>query len=79
MSKLTSRIAWPLLGLWMFCFGADYCSVNIQGKPVFCTVQEDGIYACSGYSYRVYKHPVTGRNEFILEVFGEEVVCTLTN
>ncbi len=80
MSKLTSRIAWPLLGLWMFCFAVDYCSVKIQGKPVFCTVQEEsGTYVCPGYSYRVYKHPITGRNEFILEMFGEEEVCTLTN
>ncbi len=79
MSKLTSRIAWPVLGLWMFCFGVDYCSVKLQGKPVFCSVQEEGTYVCSGYSYRVHKHPVTGRNEFILELFGEEVVCTLTN
>ena len=80
MSKLTSRIAWPLLGLWMFCFAVDYCSVKIQGKPVFYTVQEEsGTYVCSGYSYRVYKHPITGRNEFILELFGEELVCTLTN
>ena len=79
MSKFTSRIAWPLLGLWMFCFGVDFCSVNIQGEPVFGSVQEEGTYVCSGYSYRVYKHPITGRNEYILEVFGEEVVCTLTN
>ena len=79
MSKFTSRIAWPLLGLWMFGFAVDYCSVKLQGEPVFCSVQEEETYVCSGYSYRVYKHPVTGRNEYTLELFGEEVVCTITN
>lgn len=80
MGKITRRIAWPFLGMWMFCFAVDYCSVKLQGEPVFYTVQEEsGTYVCSGYSYRVYKHSITGRNEFILELFGEEVVYTLTN
>lgn len=32
MSKLTSRVAWPLLGLWMFCFGVEF------GEELVCTL-----------------------------------------
>ena len=42
MGKLTRQIAWPFLGIWMFCFGVDYCSVQMQGSLCFATYRRMG-------------------------------------
>lgn len=79
--KTVSKLMWPFIFvMWIVFFYVDYHSANIRGKTVFCRLQEEtGKYEGAGYSYTFYQNPGSGRNEYIMEMFGSEVKCTLTN
>lgn len=57
----------------------DYLLVTNGGKPLFCIKDAENGYIGPGYSYIVYSHPITGKNEYAFYIIGHLVQSTFTN
>lgn len=66
--------------LWISMFAVDLYMVYSESTPIFCISDEDkGHYAGLCYSYDVYKHPITEKNEYCMYLFGIELKSNFTN
>ncbi|MBQ2797778.1 MAG: hypothetical protein IJF09_00150 [Ruminiclostridium sp.] len=57
----------------------DFLLVANGNKPLFCIKDGDNNYNGFGYSYIIYQHPITGKNEYAFYVIGNLVRSTFTN
>ena len=66
--------------VWGIVFAADFVTVSgLERRPVFCVQTKGSHYVGLGYAYDAYPHPINGRWEYALTVFGDMVICTFTN
>ena len=67
--------------LWLAVFAVDCIAVAGFGcPPIFCVKNTDEARYCGlGYSYVVSPHPVSGKTEYCMYIFGNEVRSTFTN
>ena len=80
--KRTVIIILILLLIWGGIAAADRVAVDTLGHtPVFCirSGKEKAHFTGLGYSYDAYVHPVTGKLEYCLYIFGKPVRSTFTN
>ena len=76
---VTFCIVAAVLLLWFAAGFTDYVMAESGNAPVFCIEQSDGVYAGLGYSYEMYPHPITGKNEYALYLFGNLIKSNFTN
>lgn len=68
-----------ILTIWLLMFFIDYKRVDDGKKTLFCVEKNDANYYGAGYSYVMYRHPITGKMQYSLAVFGRHVKSTFTN
>ncbi len=77
--KKASAVILIIVLLWVAAFSVDYISAAAGNKPVFCVRTDETNYIGLGYSYLMYPHIITGKQEFALYFLGLEVKSTFTN
>jgi len=70
-----------VLLLWLSIFFVDWFTVScFDHAPIFCVKDDEwNHYTGVGYSYDAYHHPINGRFEYCLYVFGIDIKSTFTN
>jgi len=69
-----------ILLIWCGIFAADwFCVTALEKKPLFCIRTDSDIYTGLGYSYEIIVHPITGKEEYCLTVFGRYASSNITN
>lgn len=76
---ITLCIVAAVLLLWFAAGFTDYAMAESGKAPVFCIEQKDGVYVGLGYSYEMYPHLITGKNEYALYLFGNLIKSNFTN
>lgn len=81
---MKTRRAWKYVCIavliWLGIFAADWVRViGMEKPPVFCIETADGEYRGLGYTYGLTVHPVTGKTECWLTVFGIYAGSNITN
>ena len=68
-----------VITIWLSLFIADFIRVaGFEKNPLFA-FSEESHFTGAGYSYDIYRHPVTGRYEYALYLFGIPVTSNFTN
>ncbi len=67
--------------LWVGMGITDYSRVNEQKYPIFCiqSKSKDYHYVGLGYSYDIVVHPLTGKLEYEMYIFGEALYSNMTD
>ncbi len=71
-----------IIAVWVLIWCYDMYRVDIkEDLPACCfeTPKGSGHYVGAGYSFDIYDHPITGKQEFALYVFGNEIKSTFTD
>lgn len=66
------------LALWMLAALIDFGMVISGNHPIFC-IKSDSFHQGLGYSYVISAHPITGKNEYCLYIFGCPITSDFTN
>jgi len=77
-AKKFLKIAVVISALWLLAALIDFGMVINGNRPVFC-IKSDSNYNGAGYSYIISPHPITGKSEFCLYIFGCPVTSNFTN
>lgn len=64
--------------IWVAAFAVDYFRVIREKKPVFC-IGNSNVYSGLGYEYELIVHPITGKQEYVMYLFGEIIKSNVTN
>ncbi len=81
-AKIIICVLIAILFLWVSAFIADWVTVDrLNHTPIFCvdTMGDSHHYKGLGYSFDAYTHPITGKLEYCLRVFGIEIVSNFTD
>ncbi|MCR5330819.1 MAG: hypothetical protein K6E62_06485 [Lachnospiraceae bacterium] len=78
--RLIMAVAIVLI-IWFSLFITDFIRVaGMEKNPLFAfTFSDESHYTGAGYSYDIYRHPITGRYEYALYLFGIPVTSNFTN
>ncbi len=69
-----------LLMLWAAAFATDYFRVITLGKrPVFCLETSENCYHGLGWQVELCPHPITGKDEYCISLFGKYIESNITN
>lgn len=74
------KIACIALLIWCGIFAVDwFCVTALEKPPVFCIETAHGEYCGLGYTFGLTVHPVTGKTEYWMTVFGRLASSNITN
>ena len=76
--KITLVCVVGVIALWAAVFCTDCLRVLQEKTPVFC-LRDGTAYTGAGYSFEIARHPVTGRAEYALYIFGGYVGGNFTD
>ncbi len=68
-----------ILIAWFAVLTVDYVSVIQEMAPIFCIETQDCHYTGLGYAFDRYPHPITGKMEFVMYLFGKMAWNNVTN
>ena len=77
-TKLLFKIAVIFLAIWILIALIDFGAAISGYSPIFC-IKSDSYYQGFGYSYVISAHPITGKSEYCLYIFGCPVMSDFTN
>lgn len=73
------RVVFTIVFIWVAVFIADNACVMTNRQPIFCAQTEEGHFVGAGYSFDIYRHPITGETEQASYLFGFTLYDTFTN
>ena len=79
IGRIVRRVISAVLFIWVAVFIADNVCVMTNKPPIFCAQTEAGHYVGAGYSFDIYRHPITGETEQASCLFGFTLYDTFTN
>ncbi|MBS7370249.1 MAG: hypothetical protein KIG62_08960 [Oscillospiraceae bacterium] len=79
IGRIVRRIISAVLFIWVAVFIADNVCVMTNNPPIFCVQTEAGHYVGAGYSFDIYRHPISGETEQASYLFGFTLYDTFTN
>ncbi len=79
MKKKAIIIILSTLTAWLSVFVVDYVRVLSEQSPIFCIEMQECHYTGLGYAFDQYPHPITGKTEFVMYLFGKMAWNNVTN
>lgn len=79
IGRIVRRVISAVLFIWVGVFIADNACVMTNKPPIFCVQTEEGHYVGAGYSFDIYRHPISGEIEQASYLFGFTLYDTFTN
>lgn len=80
--KKAAKIIIAIIIAYIIIFITDFTLVLNEKNPVFCIIKsskETDLCHGLGYTYEITPHPITGKREYTLFIFGQAVSSNVTN